>query len=99
MSSLRTKQEVLEQARQVFWAGVQQSRLLPPRERAIAAYYAGGPSVDDIERAILAEMDVESAVSPQEVRKRPDSDQHSQAQKPRNHAGNRPIQRQPITPD
>lgn len=46
------REACVEDARRIFWAGMRESRKLTPRAQAEAAHYAGGPSVDEIERLI-----------------------------------------------
>ncbi|MDJ0337415.1 hypothetical protein [Cryobacterium sp. PH31-O1] len=49
---------VLSQTASLFWAGIRESRKLTPHAQAVAAHYAGGPSVENLERMILAERAV-----------------------------------------
>ena len=44
----------IENARRVFWTGVREAQKMSPRAQAEAAHYAGGPSIDSLERTILA---------------------------------------------
>ena len=45
----------IDNAARVFWAGVREARKLSPRALAESAHYVGGPSVDTLERKIIAE--------------------------------------------
>ncbi|TDW30985.1 hypothetical protein EDD25_2773 [Cryobacterium psychrophilum] len=49
------KLEILDQAASLFWAGMREARKLTPHAQAVAAHYAGGPSVASLERIITAE--------------------------------------------
>ena len=46
-------QVCLDNAARIFWAGVRESRKLTPQAQAVAAHYAGGPSVAELERQII----------------------------------------------
>lgn len=49
------KATVLDQTARLFWAGMREARKLTPHAQAVAAHYAGGPSIEYIERMIVAE--------------------------------------------
>lgn len=46
---------VIAEASHAFWTRLREDRKLSPRAQAEAAHYAGGPSVDELERLIIAE--------------------------------------------